>query len=221
MNISGYNFKNKELLKIALTHSSYANENHCKCNERFEFLGDSVLSIIISDYLFRHMPDVNEGELSKIRAALVCEQSLAEMSRKLDIGKNLLLGKGEEAMGGRTRASILSDAFEAVLAAIYLDSGLEEAEKWVINLMTPSLKLAIKGKLNHDYKTLLQEEVQKNAGKVSYNVIAEKGPDHHKDFEVEVLINGKRVASALGVNKKDAEQSAARLALKGMGYEVL
>ena len=221
MNISGYNFKNKELLKIALTHSSYANENHCTCNERFEFLGDSVLSIIISDYLFRHMPGVNEGELSKIRAALVCEQSLAEMSRMLDIGKNLLLGKGEEAMGGRTRASILSDAFEAVLAAIYLDSGLEEAEKWVINLMTPSLKLAIKGKLNHDYKTLLQEEVQKNAGKVSYNVIAEKGPDHHKDFEVEVLINGKRVASAFGVNKKDAEQNAARLALKGMGYEVL
>ena len=221
MNISGYNFKNKELLKTALTHSSYANEKHCECNERFEFLGDSVLSIIISDYLFKHMPSVNEGELSKIRAALVCEQSLADISRKLDIGKNLLLGKGEESMGGRNRTSILSDAFEAVLAAIYLDSNLKEAEKWVIELMMPSLELAIKGKLNRDYKTILQEEVQKKAGKVTYSVIAEKGPDHHKDFEVEVLINGRSVANAEGMSKKDAEQNAAKLALKGMGYEVL
>lgn len=220
MNISGYKFKNNDFLKVALTHSSYANENHCRCNERLEFLGDSVLSIIVSDYLFHNMPKVDEGDLSKIRASLVCEQSLAVFAEKLELGDKLLLGKGEEATGGRKRFSILSDAFEAVLAAIYLDSDLETARGWLLNLMMPSLKLGIEGKTYHDYKTTLQERVQKTGGKVSYRIISETGPDHNKDFEAEVLINGKGAASASGMSKKDAEQNAARRALSDMGYEI-
>lgn len=220
MNISGYKFKNNDFLKVALTHSSYANENHCRCNERLEFLGDSVLSIIVSDYLFHNMPKVDEGDLSKIRASLVCEQSLAVFAEKLELGDKLLLGKGEEATGGRKRFSILSDAFEAVLAAIYLDSNLETARGWLLNLMMPALKLGIEGKTYHDYKTTLQERVQKTGGKVSYRIISETGPDHNKDFEAEVLINGKGAASASGMSKKDAEQNAAKRALSDMGYEI-
>jgi ribonuclease-3 len=221
MDSLGYRFKNKELLKVALTHSSYGNEKHCKCNERLEFLGDSVLSIIVSDYLFRNMPAVDEGDLSKTRASLVCEQSLAEFAKKISLGDKLLLGKGEEAAGGRARASILSDAFEAVLAAIYLDSGIEAARKWILNLMAPALKLALKGKTYHDYKTILQEEVQKKGGRVTYRVTAESGPDHHKDFEVEVFIDEKKAADGSGMSKKDAEQNAAKRALVGIGYEIL
>lgn len=221
MNTLGYEFKNKKLLHIALTHSSYANENHCQCNERLEFLGDSVLSIIVSDYLFHNMPKVNEGELSKIRASLVCEQSLATFSQKLDLGNKIFLGKGEEATGGRKRYSILSDAFEALLAAIYLDSDMETARNWLLKLIMPALKLGIAGKTYHDYKTILQEEIQKNGGKVSYRIISENGPDHNKDFVAEALINGKGVASASGMSKKDAEQNAAKCVLKDMGYEIL
>lgn len=221
MGALGYDFKNKELLKTALTHSSYANENHCECNERLEFLGDSVLSIIISEYLFKNMPSVDEGELSKIRASLVCEQSLAGFSRQLKIGDKLLLGRGEDATGGRNRASILSDAFEAVLAAIYLDSDIYTAERWVVEIMAPTLDLALKGKTYHDYKTTLQECVQKIGKKISYETVSENGPEHNKDFEVKVLIDEKYIASGHGLSKKDAEQNAAKFALAEMGYEVL
>lgn len=213
--------KNKELLTTALTHSSYGNENGCECNERLEFLGDSVLSVIVSDYLFENMPNVNEGELSKIRASLVCERSLAEFAEVIKIGEKLRLGKGEEISGGRKRASILSDAFEAVLAAVYLDSGMETARKWLLELMKPALKLALEGKTYHDYKTILQEVVQKNGGKVTYRIVSETGPDHMKDFVAEVLIDGKKAADGEGLSKKDAEQNAAKKALADSGYEVL
>lgn len=220
MDSLGYKFKNTNMLRVALTHSSYGNENRCRCNERLEFLGDSVLGIIVSDYLFRNMPSVDEGEMSKIRASLVCEQSLAEFAKKINIGEHLLLGKGEEATGGRMRASILSDAFEAVLAAIYLDSDLDTARNWLLDVISPALSLAIDGKTYNDYKTTLQEKVQKNSGKVTYRIIAESGPDHNKGFEVEVFINEKKSAEGRGNSKKEAEQNAAKNALVNMGYEV-
>lgn len=219
-NMIGYSFKNKELLTTALTHSSYGNENHCKHNERLEFLGDSVLSVIVSDYLFKNMPSVNEGELSKIRASLVCEQSLAELAVKMKIGERLRLGRGEESTGGRKRASILSDAFEAILAAIYLDSDMETARGWLLDTMSSALKLALEGKTYHDYKTILQETIQKQGGRVTYEIVSETGPDHHKDFVAEVLINNEKKAVGEGVNKKDAEQNAAKQALSDMGYEI-
>ncbi len=218
----GYDFKNKKLLTLALTHSSYGNEKRCQCNERLEFLGDSVLSIIVSEYLFGKLPLVKEGELSKIRASLVCEQSLADFAKAIKIGDALLLGKGEDATGGRERASILSDAFEAIIAAIYLDSDFETVKKWVLNIMKKSLHLALDGrKTYHDYKTMLQEEVQKHANSVLYRVVEENGPDHRKNFVVEALMNGKRLSLGEGMSKKDAEQNAAKKALVDMGYEIL
>lgn len=217
----GHDFKNERILQTALTHSSYGNERHCECNERMEFLGDAVLSIIVSDYLFLNMPSDNEGRLSKIRASLVCEQSLARLANKIKLGEYIRLGKGEELTGGRRRASILSDAFEAVLAAIYMDSGMDEARQWLLGLMKEDLKLAVLGKTYHDYKTTLQEYVQKNAGVIEYRVISENGPDHHKDFTVEAIINGKTVATAEGMSKKDAEQNAAKKILKDLKYEIL
>ncbi len=221
MNKIGYSFKNKTLLDLALTHSSYGNENHCPCNERLEFLGDSVLSIIISEYLFLNMPDVDEGKLSKVRASLVCEQTLSKFSKAMNIGELIKLGKGEATTGGRSRASILSDAFEAILAAIYLDSDMATAKKWVLEKMKNMLKLAVEGKTYKDYKTILQEHVQKTGGTISYKVIFESGPDHNKDFLVEVIVNGEKKASAHGMSKKDAEQNAAKKVLVEFGYEIL
>lgn len=157
----GYTFKNVNLLETALTHSSYANECKKENNERLEFLGDSVLSVIISDYIFRRLPNVDEGWLSKYRATLVCEQSLNEISKKISLSKFILLGKGEEMTGGRQRASIVSDAFEAVLAAIYLDGGMETARKWVIDLMRDSINEVVTGHGYADYKTMLQEGTSK------------------------------------------------------------
>lgn len=220
MECLGYTFKNKKLLKTALTHSSYSNEKHCECNERLEFLGDSVLSLIVSSYLFKKLPSVDEGELSKIRASLVCEQSLAQLAKEINIGETLYLGKGEEMTGGRERASLLSDAFEAILAAIFLDSGIDTAQKWLLEKMKKSLNLAVAGKTYHDYKTILQEEIQKQGKLISYRVISETGPDHHKDFKVELLINKKAAAHGEGLSKKDAEQDAAKKALKELGYEI-
>lgn len=213
MEYFGYDFKNDKLVKTALTHSSYANERHCACNERMEFLGDAVLSIIVSDYLFENMPKENEGKMSKLRASLVCEQSLAKLAKEIGADKKIMLGKGEELSGGRKRASILSDAFEAVLAAIYLDGGMTAARKWLLKLMEEDLRLAADGKTYHDYKTMLQEVVQKRGGIVHYETVSEKGPDHRKDFTVELFINGQSVASAKGFSKKAAEQHAAEKAL--------
>lgn len=210
----GYTFKNKKLLETALTHSSYANEKRRESNERLEFLGDSVLSLIVSNYIFRKLSKVDEGELTKIRASLVCEQSLAEFSKEVSLNQYLLLGKGEEMTGGRNRASIISDAFEAVLAAIYLDGGIEVATEWVMKVMNDKLSEALKGKIYKDYKTMLQEQVQRgDVGKVTYNTIKEMGPDHNKYFEVEVMIDGVVKNVGKGSSKKEAEQNAAQIAL--------
>lgn len=209
----GYEFKNRALLEEALTHSSYANEKKIRSNERLEFLGDSVLSIIISDYIFRKKDGVNEGDLTKYRAILVCEQSLAEVAKKISLGSLIKLGHGEEMTGGRKRASIVSDAFEAVLASIYLDGGMDAARPWLLNLMTDSIEETLKGMHYEDYKTMLQELVQKGeTGKVTYSLVSESGLDHNKVFEMEVMVDGIPQARGKGQSKKEAERRAARIA---------
>ena len=215
----GYNFADEGLLERALTHSSYANEHKIKngSNERLEFLGDSVLSIIVSDYIYIHFTELPEGELTKIRAGLVCERSLCTLSIRLNIGEHLMLGRGEEQTGGRSRPSILADAFEAVLAAIYLDGGPEPAQRFVLNMLKDRLDGSTKPAL-HDYKTILQEIIQKNPEEhVEYRLIEESGPDHNKCFSVEVWLNSNVIGSGAGRSKKLAEQAAAREALSLMG----
>ena len=214
----GYEFNDKALLENALTHSSYANEKRTRNNERLEFLGDSVLSIIISDYIFRKMRNVQEGDLSKFRATLVCEQSLYQVAKKIDLSSAILLGRGEDRTGGRNRPSVVSDAFEAVLGAIYLDGGIDAARNWLLPLMKEDIEEVLAGKKYSDYKTMLQEKVQKDgAGSVTYRTIDESGLDHNKLFTVEVLINGKTAQQGKGRSKKEAEQNAAKKALEEMG----
>lgn len=220
----GYSFKKQSLLKTALTHSSYANEHRCKSYERMEFLGDSVLSIIISDYLYEQMENVNEGDLSRIRASLVCEETLARLSKKITLGEYILLGNGEEKSGSRTRASILSDVFEATLAAIYLDSGMDAAKDFIFSIMRQELAEALENRTAKDYKSRLQEAVQqKDHGKtrIEYCTVSESGPEHKKTFLVELIINGKKVTTGNGYSKKEAEQQAAKKALFGGKYEML
>lgn len=219
-----YKFNNIKLLKNALVHSSYANEmrGDVHSNERLEFLGDSVLSIIVAEHIFNKYPDMPEGELTKMRASLVCEKSLCIFARELGLGEYLLLGKGEDKNGGRERDSILADAFEAVLAAIYIDGGIKNAKNHIYNTVlrdvdhyiddTESLK---------DYKTLLQEIIQRNPEEsVSYILIDEQGPDHDKIFTVQVRLNSNIIGQGTGKSKKQAEQMAARQALKLMGEQV-
>lgn len=210
----GYKFKDIRLLENALTHSSYANENHKKSNERLEFLGDSVLSIIMSDYLYKKMSDTNEGDLSKLRASLVCEQSLDKVARRIGLDEALMLGRGEEMSGGRKRPSIVSDAFEAVLAAIYLDSDIETARNWLLPLMKDDIEDAIAGRRSGDYKTALQEKIQKqHSGTISYEIIKEEGQAHMKCFTVRVLLDDREIGTGTGSSKKEAEQNAAKMAL--------
>lgn len=211
----GYEFKDKNLISRALTHSSYANERKIADNERLEFLGDSVLGMITGEYLFSKLPEQHEGSLTKLRASLVCEQSLFEISKKIGLSNYILLGHGEEICGGRQRPSVISDAFEAVLAAIYLDAGLDFAREWLINLMDDAYKDALTGNRNRDFKTELQERVQKeHMGKIIYRVASESGPDHHKCFEIEAVLDGRVIGSARGSSKKEAEQNAAHIALE-------
>ncbi len=220
----GYTFKDKMLLRTALTHSSYANESRGKrvsCNERVEFLGDSVLSLVTSDYIYRQYRQTPEGDLTKIRAAVVCEQALHEIAVSLGISDYLLLGKGEEAGGGRYRASILADAMESIIGAIYLDGGFEAAQTFVLTHIKPKIALAAKGKTFRDYKTMLQEIVQKSKEEVlSYRLVSESGPDHDKHFVSEVLLNSNVFSTGEGRSKKEAEQMAARSALRFMGEDV-
>jgi len=219
-NIIGYTFKNKELIEQALSHSSYANEKKRAggSNERLEFLGDSVLSIVVSDYLYKNI-NVPEGELTKMRASLVCEKSLFVFAQQIQLGEFLHLGKGEENTGGRERPSILADAFEAVIAAIYLDGGMEAAAKHILRFMPDDIKRTKKPVLS-DFKTLLQEVVQKNPEeKVEYVLIGEEGPGHNKRFVVEVCLNSQVIGKGKGKSKKEAEQLAAKEALELMGYE--
>ncbi len=218
----GYKFNNINLLKNALTHSSYANEvrDGFSSNERLEFLGDSVLSIVVSDYIYKHYPNMPEGELTKLRASLVCEKSLCAFSRELELGNYLMLGKGEEKGGGRERDSILADAFEAVLAAIYLDGGMEPARRHVMNFVLRELQHT-DDEVFKDYKTALQEIIQRNPEEaVSYILTGESGPDHDKEFTVEVRLNSNVIGRGTGKNKKRAEQMAAKEALMLMGEEI-
>ena len=210
-----YEFKNKEYILEALTHSSYSNENkNYPFNERLEFLGDSVLSIVISDYLFKKETKLPEGELTKIRANIVCEESLSEVSKNIHLGKYMLLGKGEEATGGRERISILADALEAVIAAIYLDGGIKCAREFILTNMEKIINDSIKGKIFRDYKTCLQEVLQSNGeNNIWYKLIDENGPDHNKRFVMEVGINDTVLGVGEGKSKKDAEQVAAKCAL--------
>lgn len=216
--IINHKFKNNNYLVEALTHSSYANENRNgrESNERMEFLGDSVVSIISAQLLFERFPDTSEGELSKIRSALVCTASLSSFANKISLGDYLYLGKGEELSGGRQRPTILENAFEALTAAIYLDGGLEAARAFVLPFLLNALD-------NHqvsfkDYKTLLQEVVQQNHDEtLNYVIVGESGPDHDKRFEVEVHLNSNIIGRGIGRSKKQAEQEAAREALQLMG----
>ena len=211
-----YCFNNKEYLETALTHSSYANEKHTISNERLEFLGDSVLSLIVSEKLYLAIGR-DEGDLSKTRASLVCESGLYELSKKINLSSYLKLGNGEEQGGGRMRPSLVSDAFEALLAAIFLDSDFETAKKWLLDLMEEELKTAATKRNFGDYKTMLQERTQKGTkGRVSYRIVDESGPDHDKSFVCEVSVDGKKVAEGSGKTKKEAEQQAAKAALESL-----
>lgn len=217
----GYHYTNKKLMIEALTHSSYSNEGkkNGKDNERLEFLGDSILSLVVAENLFTNYKHLPEGELTKLRASLVCEKSLFEFAQKIDLGDYLLVGKGEEHTGGRERPSILSDAFEAVIASIYLDGGYEQAKKFVLGFVPKNLDTKSSNVLS-DFKTALQEIVQKNKEeKIEYVLIEESGPDHNKSFMVEVRLNSNVIGVGNGKSKKQAEQLAAKEALKLMGYE--
>ena len=216
----GYHFKNRALLEHALTHSSYANEhrsNGVTSNERLEFLGDSVLGMIVAEHLYRTHPNMPEGELTRTRAALVCETSLYEVACSLDLGRCLLLGKGEASGGGRERPSILADAVEATFAAVYLDGG--------IGAIQPIIRKFILDKeqekaVDRDYKTALQELVQRRPGQsISYKLVQETGPDHARVFVMEVSVGGTAAGQGYGHTKKEAEQSAAKAALEKLQTE--
>ena len=210
--IIGHTFKNPDLLTTALTHTSYANESRVPVahNERLEFLGDSVLSVVAADYLFHHSTRP-EGELTRMRAALVSEEALFRFAAEIDLGSYLRLGHGEELGGGRTRPSVVSDAFEALIAALSLDGGMEVARNFILPFITEG-KTA-----DPDYKTKLQELVQEKPGaELRYAVVGQSGPDHDKTFEVQVTLNGKALATGKGRSKKAAEQQAAKQALAAL-----
>ena len=214
----GYTFRNKALLENALTHSSYANENrerHLPDNERLEILGDSILGFVVAEYLYRNFPDKPEGELTRIRADLVCERNLAEAAATIELGSYLLLGHGEEQGGGRKRDSIVSDAMESVIAASFMDGGFAAAKEIIDRLILSNIP---KGRpRNFDYKTAFQELVQrKKDQQIHYELTGESGPDHDKHFEVEVLLNGKAVGHGVGSSKKRAEQAAAEAAIEAL-----
>ena len=212
----GYRFKNITLLQNALAHSSYANErwhDSLKSNERLEFLGDSILGMVVADHLYKTFPDRPEGELTRMRADMVCEQSLARIADRIGLGNHLLLGHGEEQGGGRGRASILADAVESVIAATYLDGGMDAARRFIETFVLCNVPVTRLQTV--DYKTRLQERVQqKKAQVLSYALIGETGPDHDKRFTVSVSLNGKEVGQGTGSSKKRAEQEAARAAME-------
>ena len=211
----GYTFRDRSLLSEALNHSSYANEHRSaevSSNERLEFLGDSVLGFVTAEFLFKTYGKLPEGDLTRIRAALVCEQSLYEVAKFLGLGQYLKLGKGEEAGGGRQRQSILADATEAVFAAVYLDGGMERVRELICRVL---LSRAPAAEEHRDYKTTLQEIVQRRSGQVlTYHMVDESGPDHNKTFLFQVRLNGAPVGQGRGHSKKEAEQAAARDALE-------
>lgn len=216
----GYKFKNREYLHHAMTHSSFSGGKNYECNERLEFLGDAVLQLTVSRFLFTNMKSVPEGGLTKLRASIVCENSLYSFAKRIDLGKYILLGKGEEQSGGRDRKSILSDAFEAMIAAVYLDGGEAESTKMILSFM-PSIEALKSGKVRlGDYKTILQEIIQQNPEEhISYEVDEHDGQHNQKLFNARVLLNGQAIGQGTGFSKKEAEQAAAKEAVKLMGYE--
>jgi len=215
-NAIGYRFRNIQLLRNALTHSSYANErwhNSLLSNERLEFLGDSILGMLVAEYLYRSFPDRPEGELTRMRADMVCEHTLAAVANKIGLGQHLLLGHGEERLGGRSRESILADAVESVIAACFLDGGVEAALGFVKQFIL--VEVPVTRLNNMDYKTALQEQVQQKKNQVlSYALVGQSGPDHDKQFDVTVSLNGEVVGSGSGRSKKRAEQMAAKAAME-------
>lgn len=214
-----YNFKNENLLRTALTHSSYANEKHdenCRCYERLEFLGDSVLELVTAEFLYNYKPSLPEGSMTRLRAELVCEGSLHKTALSLNLGKYMLLGKGEEKSGGRERPSILADMVEAIIAAIYIDSGYEQAKRFIIDNILSKAEISANHRTG-DFKTELQELVQKKHDqRISYELISETGPDHNKIFSFRVSINGIPAGEGSGRTKKEAEQMAAMKALEDL-----
>ena len=210
----GYSFRNKRLLSHAMTHSSYANERRwekTRCNERLEFLGDAVLELVSSDFLFHTYGELPEGDLTKIRASLVCEPTLAFCAEQIELGEYLLLGKGEEATGGRRRHSVVSDGMEALIGAIYLDGGFTSAKEFIHKFVLTDLQ---DKKLFYDSKTILQEMVQaEKGGKISYRLVSAEGPDHDRTFSVEALIGERVFGEGKGRSKKAAEQQAAYQAI--------
>lgn len=215
--LTGYSFKNEELLRRALTHTSYVNENRqerISSNERLEFFGDAIIEFFVSEYLFEKYKDLPEGELTRIRASMVCEQSLAKCAKIINLGSFLFMGKGEDATGGRLRPSVTSDAFEALTAAVYLDGGLEDVKSFIYKNLIGNLA---DEELFFDAKTRLQEITQKLYGEnPEYELVDEKGPSHEKVFTVNVYINGKKAGTGCGHSKKAAEQEAAAKAMRGL-----
>ena len=213
----GYTFQNKELLKTALTHTSYAYEKHVDSNEKLEFLGDSILEFLSSRYLFTHYKNLKEGEMTKVRATVVCEKSLYKVATKHHFGDYLLLGKSEKINGGNKRPAILADSVEAVIAAMYLDGGLEPVNSFIIENLKEEIEQASKHVGDKDYKTVLQEKLQEAGDvKIEYEIIKESGPDHDKRFEAQVRFNGKVLAKGSGKSKKGAEMQAAKKALENL-----
>ena len=211
-----HTFRDRDLLRTALTHSSYANEHHCQSNERLEFVGDSVLGLVAATQLYVRFPDMPEGRMTKLRSELVCEQSLWEAADRLELGRWLLLGRGEEGSGGRERHSILADCVEAVIAAMYLDGGFAPAEAFIRTHILAKLDQG-EAALMQDWKTELQELIQRRPGRsLSYEMTGESGPDHAKRFAAAVRMNGALLGAGEGRSKKEAEQAAAHAALEAL-----
>lgn len=211
----GYKFKNIELLKNALTHTSYAYEHKVLSNEKLEFLGDSILEFVSSEYMYNKYTKLKEGEMTKVRATVVCEKSLYKVAIRHNFSDFLYLGRSEVIMGGNKRPAVLADSVEAVIAAVYIDGGLEPVKRFIIENLKDEIEVATKNVGQKDYKTVLQEELQKNGDVlIQYRIIREYGPDHNKTFEAEVCLNGKILATGKGKSKKEAEMEAAKKALE-------
>ena len=210
-----YKFNNITLLKNALTHTSYAYEHNIPSNEKLEFLGDSILEFISSEYIYKQYPKLKEGEMTKVRATVVCESSLYKIAKRHNFGDFLYTGKSEKLSKGNQKPAILADSVEAVIAAIYLDGGIEPVKEFIINNLKEEIEIATKNVGVKDYKTVLQEKLQEHGNiKIEYKIIKEIGPDHDKTFEAEVVVEGKKLATGIGKNKKQAEMEAAKKALE-------
>lgn len=213
----GVSFKDESILKRALTHTSYAYENNVESNEKLEFLGDSILEFVTSEYIFRNYQNLKEGEMTKVRATVVCEETLSKIAKMHNFSDFLILGRSERMSGGQARQAVLEDVFEAIVAAIYLDGGIENARKFIILNLKDEIEEATKHVGSKDYKTVLQEKLQENGDvKIEYITVKESGPDHNKLFEVEVRLQGKPLAKGIGKSKKQAEMQAAKKALEGV-----